>query len=209
MGAGLFPAPRSEALARRAAGAALVVVLHAALILALLNALTSPRKAARVEPGEEQFILLSPPKASTPPSRNASVSPRARPAAAVPNYGTITLPPLEGKGNENALGTELFDCSLENLSALDPKERQACDDRLALNRKPAPDIADHSGEIRLASLWARQLARKKAPLLLPCFGASGQSKMAIRGLWLDVPCVVRGLREGIDLDAQPIYAPTH
>lgn len=204
MGTVLFPAPRRETFAHRAAGAALVILLHAALILALVNALSSSRKVHSAE-SDEQIILLQPPKVAGPPSRKSPATLRPTRVLPAPDYGAITLPPLERKGTENALGQELFGCSLENLSALDPKDRQACADRLAINRNGAPDTRDHSGEIRLATLWARQLARKKVARLLPCFGASGQSHSGLRGLWLDVPCAIKGIGDGIDLDAQPIY----
>jgi hypothetical protein len=125
----------------------------------------------------------------------------------VPDYGAIVLPPVEHGGAASGLGSTLFDCSPEKLSDLDPSARRTCHDVLAITPDNTPDVADRSGEVHLARIWARQLARKKAPLLLPCLSAVAKSVPGAGSYWAlpDPFCLLRGATEGIDLYAEPGY----
>lgn len=99
------------------------------------------------------------------------------PSRSAPSRGIpVFLLPIE-PNQQNLLGLhdQLFNCAPENLASLDDTQRSRCRKLGALPRYDggSVDYADHSDEVPGAKRWKRELARKKAPLLLPCGNALG------------------------------------
>jgi hypothetical protein len=67
-------------------------------------------------------------------------------------------------------GQALVGCAPENFTNLDEAQRSRCRKLSALPAYDpnAVDYADRTDKVPGAKQWERELARKKAPLLLPC-----------------------------------------
>lgn len=183
----------------RLAGAALVAVLHVAIVAVLLNASLAPRvvRAAR-----ETILYLTPPKPEPAVQPAPPPPPAPTPIVRLPD---VLLPPPAPKTpgvdlkSLEGFGRALLDCRPENIASLPPEDRDRCN---ALSLKPRDDVdfADHTNRSRDAALWARGRARKNAPVLLPC--------MSNRGLGVGLGtllCLGKGVTQGFKLDEQPSY----
>jgi hypothetical protein len=157
--------------AQRVTGAALVAVLHVAIVAFLLNANLMPRV---VRAAHETILYLTPP-APKHIDKPAPPPPAPTPLVRLPNALPKLLPPpppgIDLKSLQN-FGRALLDCSPQNIANLAPEDRHRCD---ALSLKPRDDVdfADHTNRSRDAALWARGRARKNAPMLLPCANSRG------------------------------------
>jgi hypothetical protein len=161
----------------RAVSILLVLVLHALLIFALLRFMAGPQNSAFV-PETHLFEMIIntarfPKPSTTKPApalapRIAQPLPQTRvPREPVAPSFPTPAPDIRG------FGQALADCAPEKLSGLDQAQRARCQ-RFGASTSHDPsavDYADHSNEVRGAKQWARELARKKAPLLLPCGNA--------------------------------------
>jgi hypothetical protein len=99
----------------------------------------------------------------------------------------------------------LEDCIPEKFSGLDQAQRARCE-RFGASTSYDPsavDYADHSSEVPGAKQWERELARKKAPLLLPC----GNSK-AVDFVYIGA-CIIANIANGFTFkeqyEKQPAY----
>lgn len=101
---------------------------------------------------------------------------------------------------------QLFNCAPENFANLDEAKLSRC---RKLGAFPgydpgAVDYADHSDKVPGAKQWERELARKKAPPLLPCGNASG-----INPLYTGV-CILENIAKGFafkeQYENQPAYS---
>jgi hypothetical protein len=136
-----------------------------------------------------RFELIIPPAAPVLPPETPSSSP---PAIAVP------LQPADSA----VLGTlgQSLACNLANYEKLSPEEKERCLKRLAkLKDEPASAYVATDGEKRLAQQFARELAIKQAPPLLPCFSSVGLGVSVY-------PCLIRGVLNGFDFSNAPSYA---
>jgi hypothetical protein len=187
--------------AHRLAGAALVVLLHVALLALLLQAGFAPRAAQQAR---ETILLLMAPKPVVADKPSAPPPQAPRPLVRVPRIQILPMPRTPGVDPKalEGFGQALLDCRPENLADLPPEQRDRCD---ALSLKPrdrdAVDFADHTNRrSRDAALWARGRDRKNAPLLLPCMGNQGL------GVSLGTPlCLLKGAVKGFKPDEQAQY----
>ncbi len=186
---------------RKVFGAAAVLVLHIAVVAILLRA-TIVRGI--FIPASHETILFLPP---LPKPEIRHVEPPARrtmPTFNLQHYRGFTLPQTnEDSKAHPALGFQLFDCRIENISRLTEEQRALCA-KSSTGPKPGDsvDFADHTGRARDAVRWAREKQRKNQPLLLPC--ASSQSIYATLSTET-ILCLAHGAIGGFDVDAGPIY----
>jgi hypothetical protein len=157
----------------RAISILLVLLLHTLLILALLRFMVRPQNSAfRMAPPTRLFeTIVNTARLPGPGTRKGAPKP-ARTGAAVQPVPQTTplaepLPPTPAP-DVRGFGQALLGCAPENLANLDEVQRSRCGKFGALpSHDPgAVDYADHG--VPGAKRWARELARKNAPLLLPC-----------------------------------------
>ena len=187
---------------RKIAGAALVAILHVAIVILFLRAMLAPKRA--VAPVRETILYLQP--LQQPKPKIKKIVPPSRkpvPKIDIPFHNVITLPQSPG-ANAKALpglGSELFDCRPESLSTLSAEQRAQCANR-GLTPQDSVDFADHTNRARDAMRWAREKQRKNGPLLLPC--ASTQSIFATMST-ATLACLAYGAISGFDPDNAPMY----
>ena len=192
---------------RRAAGAAIVLLLHGSVIFLLLQ--STWRKVPTALP-HETTIWLSLPQSplkskpvNTPSTAPVAAAETPELAPALPKSHAITLPPMPEVNALQGLHGSLFDCAPENLANLSAEQRAHC---RAAAGAPAPydpnavDYADHSGKIPGAQRWAREAARKNAPLLLPCASPAGIGVSIGTAI-----CIGKGVLNGFDLEHKQEY----
>lgn len=82
----------------------------------------------------------------------------------------FSVPIEPNQKNLSGLRDLLVNCAPENFTNLDEAQRSQCRKIGAFSGHDpsAMDWADHSDKVPGAKRWERELARKKAPLLLPC-----------------------------------------
>jgi hypothetical protein len=99
----------------------------------------------------------------------------------------------------------LVDCAPEKLSGLDQAQRARCRRFGAITSYDpgAVDYSDHSNEVPGAKQWERELARKKAPLLLPC----GNSK-AVDFVYTGA-CIIANIANGFTFQKQYENQPSY
>jgi hypothetical protein len=187
---------------RKVFGAAAVILLHVAIISVLLRA-TIIQRIFGPAPRETVLFLPPPPKPEVTPVELPA--PRVAPVIRLPDYRGFALPQTDNERARagSALGFQLFDCRIENLSNLTEDQRALCaQSSTGLKPNDSVDFADHTNRARDAVRWAREKERKNQPGLLPC--ASSQSIFST--LSTDtILCLLHGATSGFDLDAQPIY----
>lgn len=202
---------RSEAPARILIAGA-VLLIHTVLLLALLSANfgQQPRPQLR-----ERLIWLNlqtetNPRAAKRSRKEVLQQPLAKQrtpsqSAQSPGIPVFSLPIEPNQKSLSGLYDELFSCAPENLANLDETQRSRCRKIGALpGYDPgAVDYADHSGEVPGAKQWERELARKKAPLLLPCGSSSGINPVYTGA------CLLEGVAKGFafkkQYENQPAY----
>ena len=156
---------------RKFAGAAAVLLFHILVIAAFLSVTRWNDYSAR-EAREIVLHLVVPqtpkPKEVAKPYRKIAV-PRSTsgyspPATSFVLPETMTAPAMNGQGGQ------LFDCKADQLATATPQQRAACA-AASLSPRYDPndvDFRDHTDRSKNAMQWARDRARKNAPLLLPC-----------------------------------------
>jgi len=165
---------------RRLAGGLAVLVLHLLIIAALLSA--THWKELQSEQSKEIILRLIAPKRLPEPVKQiplpkpVAVS-RSAPAFVPP--ATFTPPPDISMPQLNGLNRQLFGCSPDQLATATAEERAAC---ASASLGPgydsaATDYRDHTDRSKSAVQWARDRARKNAPLLLPCMSPDGWSPL--------------------------------
>lgn len=195
---------------RRVVVALVVFGIHALIVFALVRATLLPEAPHETVPSEHISWLNAAPK---PPVPHAAPSgPVAPPIVPVPRPlrlpsftfpGTAELPATPAAPSSEALKgvhLNLFHCALENLANLPPDEREQCEVTLKKYDDKSVDYADRTNRSKSAKLWARRLAKKQNPLLLPCM--SPQIASPIYTLY----CLTKGVLKGFDLDEMPGYA---
>jgi hypothetical protein len=120
---------------------------------------------------------------------------------AEPLTPTVPTPAPEVRG----FGQALVGCAPENFANLDVAQRSRCRKFGALpSYDPgAVDYADHSDKVPGAKQWERELARKNAPLLLPC-GNSRRADPVYTGA-----CIIANIANGFTFKQQYENQPAY
>jgi len=149
----------------------LVLTLHALLILALLRFLVSPQNFVFTPQTHLPEMFINTARPPAPAMRKEAPRPAppraARPASkplAPSEAPAMPVPDIKG------FGQVLDGCAPQNFANLDDAQRSRCQ---SLGLVPSHDLgavdyADRTAQVPGAKQWERELARKKAPLLLPC-----------------------------------------
>jgi hypothetical protein len=157
----------------RAISILLVFILHTLLILALLRSMVRPQNSAFVPQPRLFEMIINTARVPEPGARKQARKAAPRRAAIQPAPQT-SLPakpsPSTPAPDIRGFGQALAGCAPENVTNLDDAQRSRCRKFGALSSydPSAMGYADHSEDVPGAKRWARELARKKAPLLLPC-----------------------------------------
>lgn len=166
---------------RKLAGGAAVLLLHLFVILALLS-ITRWSVPPIAEPKEIILNLITPKpipkidekkKPATKPKAVHEPAPAFVPPPRFTPQTPSTAPALNG------INRQLFGCTPDALASATPQERAACASAsLGPRYDPgATDFRDHTDRSKSAAQWARDRARKNAPLLLPCMSPAGFSPL--------------------------------
>ena len=196
----------SEDRTHRAISILLVLILHALLIFTLLRFMVRPQNPAfRMILGTQlpEMIINT---ARLPEPRTRQQAPKPAPTRAAVQSVPETSPPAEPPApavptpapDIRGVGQALVGCAPENLANLDEAQRSRCRKSGALpSHDPnALDYADHSNKVPGAKRWERELARKNAPLLLPC-GNSRRADPVYTGA-----CVIANIANGFTFKQQ-------
>jgi hypothetical protein len=165
---------------RRLTGALAVFALHVAIVIAFLSATQwSDHRIAQTGEVVLHLVLLQTPKPEAPPKPpKKTATPRATPIHS-PAADFVVPPDPRSAPQTNGLARPFFDCSPAQLESATPRERAACASAsLSPHVDPGEvDYRDHTDRSKSAALWARDRARKNAPLLLPCMSPDGFSPL--------------------------------
>lgn len=184
---------------RRAASASAVAALHVLLAAALLLATRSAPVIVH-EAHEITFALI--PSALKPAVKPQANARRKTNPTRVPEGGATVALPIHPP-DASALHGLLFDCELGSRDLLSAEERARCDTVTGgMTPNDASEYARPIDRTRDAPRWARAVARKKAPALLPCANPQGID-FVYTALCLGKSALQGGFGA---LDAQPGYA---
>lgn len=203
----------SEDRTHRAISIMLVFVLHALLIFALLRFMVSPQNSALRMVSEQRLIELIIKTNRLPERRTRQETPEAAPTRAAvqpvpqiaplaePLNPTVPAPAPDIRG----FGQALVGCAPENLTKLDETQRSRCRKSGALTSYDpgAVDYADRTDKVPGVTRWERELARKKAPLLLPC-GNSRSADPVYTGA-----CIIANIANGFTFQKQYENQPAY
>lgn len=197
----------------RAISILLVFILHALLIFALLRFMVPPQNSAfgmMLETHLSEMIINT---ARPPEPRTRKDARKPAPARAAAQHVPQNLAPSEPltptaptpAPDIRGLGQALFGCAPENFTNLDEAQRSRCRKLGAFSSydPSAMDYADHSDSVPGAKQWERELARKKAPLLLPC----GNSK-ALDPVYTGA-CIIANIANGFTFKKQYENQPAY
>jgi hypothetical protein len=182
----------------------LVLILHALLIFAFLRFIVSPQNSAfRVMP-ETHLLEMIINTARSPKPRMGKEAPASTLGTAQPKpQPFLPIEPLTSTVPTSApdirgLGQALSGCAPENFTNLDETQRSRCRNLGAFSAHDpsAVDYADHSDKVPGAKQWERELARKNAPLLLPCGNAKAFDPVYTAG------CIIGNIANGFTFKKQ-------
>jgi hypothetical protein len=168
------PPARAQAVAQqnwqRATGAALVLLLHALLLIVALRAITHPGTPLRAE-HELLFVL---PPLHQPAPRTTITAPPAPPAPrGIVLAPPILPPPVAPAPDIRGLGQNLFGCAPETLGNLSAEQRARCG-----GIAPGSEglgIGEPRSHVKDAQLRAAEMEKKNTPTTVPCVTIQTQS----------------------------------
>jgi hypothetical protein len=184
---------------RRTGGAGLVLLLHLIMIAFLLRA--TLHAVQHISTAHEETIWFVPPPRVKPQTVRVVPAPAAPPHSTrfVIPRNTITPAPMVPNITEHGdLHALLFDCAPENLANLPPQQRARCLSAPGSTKPPSDTevYAEHATRSHEAARWARGVARKHEPLLLPCMPPGLGTLL----------CLAKAAKDGkFDLDELPSY----
>lgn len=188
---------------RRVGVAAVVLLLHAVMLVLLVRATYVAPPASYIPERvywlslRERATPVVPAIAPSPGPDTTTRPPTARlvlPAAPAPANGAPSADALRG------LNLDLFGCAPEDLANLTSEQRARCAPSLRKHDGNSVDYADHTDRAHDARRWARGVVRKKSPLLLPCASPVGISPLGTAF------CLANGILNGFDVQGLPGYA---
>lgn len=201
----------SENRTQRAISILLVLILHALLIFALLRSMISPQNSAFRMMPEPRLVELIINTARLPDPRGRKEAPKPAPTRAavqhVPQSSPLAeQPPLAVPTPDiRGFGQALVGCAPENFTNLDDTQRSRCRKlgALASYDPSAVNYADHSDQVPGVKRWEQELARKKAPLLLPCGNAKAFDFVYTGG------CIIANIANGFTFQKQYENQPAY
>lgn len=144
---------------RRIVSAALVLLLHLLLVMALLHSVIRPDRPAAMR---EIFFHFA------PPAQRAAPLPPPLPAMVTPPRGGVVSGaaplPIPAAPDMRGVGQSLFGCAPENLGSLTPEQRSHCDTAFA---RPGAGTEPPS-HVKDAARWADELKARNTPGRIPC-----------------------------------------
>lgn len=153
----------AASLPRRLTGAALVLLLHLVLLLALLRGVINPPRP-RLVPRETILRFLPVPRMPLPTARAPAARqpvPRSLPVPEVTVPSPLPAPVLRN------LGQSLFGCAPENLGNLSAEERARCSGMVG--RAPGDsDVAMPRSHVKDPARRAAEMRAKNTQGHLPC-----------------------------------------
>jgi hypothetical protein len=189
---------------RRVGSALLVVFLHGLVLLVLLrNTIQPTEKPAPAREIIVQFVPSPAPPEAKPETEAPPIRLISPPEEISPAPGEEAPPATNETGSLRGLYFYLYECTPENFANLTDDERARC---ASASLSPVPDetnsLRNQPSRAHDPRHWARALARKKAPPLLPC--ASNQA--AVIGLGTIFCLGEAAINGGFgDLDEAPGY----
>jgi hypothetical protein len=184
---------------RRTGGASLVLLLHLIAIAFLLRA--TLHAVQHISAAQEETIWFAPLPRAKPQAVRVIPTQTAPPRSihfTVPHNAITAAPIVPGIAAHGDLHALLFDCAPENLVNLSPEQRAQCLSAPGSARPPSDTevYAEHATRSNNAARWARGVARKHEPLLLPCM-PPGLATLF---------CLAKAAKDGkFDLDELPGY----
>jgi hypothetical protein len=169
------PSARANAVAQqnwqRATGAALVLLLHALLLMAALRAITHPGTQVRAE-HELLFVL---PSLRKPPPRATVTAPPAPPAPrGITLVLPVTPPPLATPTPDiKGLGQNLFGCAPETLGNLSSEQRARCGG--IVPGVEGLGLGQARSHVKDPELRAAEMEKMNTPMSVPCVTIQTQS----------------------------------
>jgi hypothetical protein len=192
---------------RKPIAALVVLLLHVALLTVFLQRdrwiwpEPSPRAA--------DIVFVSIPKPAPPQPHREMRRPRTMPSpAALPTIAPFvvqpfTTPAVRAPNDLSELHGQLFGCAPEALGTLTPEQRAPCKGAAGTvgqvdpNAIPWPDR--QYAPTKNTWRWARNVARKQAPTLLPCASPKGINYIAT------ALCLANAAVNGFDNERKPEY----
>ena len=173
----------------------LVLLLHLALLLGLLHAVTTPLQPPSIQ-AREMILRLMPRLKSTPAKQaapRAVASPQLR-SPVVP----LVPPPLATTPDLSGFGRSLFGCAPENLGNLSREERAHCD--TGPMRPDGNAMAEPRSHVKDPSRRAAEMAAKNRPGHVPCtYVTASPSPSSSEPVFMVNPfCVMDGLVNGFE-----------
>lgn len=181
--------------AQRMTSLMLVMLLHALLLMLLLNAFT--QKSGRPNAARETILRLLPilqraPQEEAAPSSGAATN--ARPVA------TPVVPPATAAQpaapDVTGLGMRLFGCAPEQLAALSPAERARC--ATGLSHPDRSVVTIPKSHVQDPARRAAEMKAKNAPVRVPCstVGVAPAPHGTAPSVMIDPICALDGLFNG-------------
>lgn len=154
---------------QRAISALLVLLLHALLLLALLQFLVKPQNADISHPERLLELMISMPRAPAPPPPAAPRGQRApirgqpggERSGAMPSLAPPVLTP-----DIRGLGQALFGCAPENLANLTAEQRAHCPG--GFSRPDDSAVVEPPSHVKDPLRRAAEMKARNAPLRVPC-----------------------------------------
>lgn len=197
----------SENRTHRTISILLVLILHILLIFALLRFMVSPHDSALVSEQKLIELTINTARLPEPPAGKESPKPASTRAAVQPMLQTTPLPftAPTPEPDIRGFGQALIGCAPENVTNLDEAQRSRCRKfgALASYDPSAVDYADRAGKVPGVTRWDRELARKKAPLLLPCGNVKAFDIVYTGG------CIIANIANGFTFQKQYENQPSY
>ena len=174
--------------------AVLVLLLHLALLLALLRAVIAPINSPTKE---QETILRLMPQLKSEPAQKAAPPAMASPQLRIPVVPLVPPPLATAPAPDlSGFGRRLFGCAPENLSNLSREERANCS--TGLTRPDANAMIEPRSHVKDPSRRAAEMATKNTPGRIPCTYIT--SAPAPHGTapapMIDTGCTIGGLSNG-------------
>lgn len=154
---------------QRAVSLLLVVLLHAALLFALLRFMVVTPSTPRVSPQQLLEMIIStakkPVPVTVPASRPKATPHRSMPGGLFSGKVPFTASPV-APPDVTGLGQSLFGCALENLNNLTPEQRAHC--HAGFTRPHTDALAEPRSHVKDPARREAEMRARNTPGRVPC-----------------------------------------